>query len=550
MHHVVHQFKKDLGQNRWALIAWGCLLLVHLVISGFQILRLVPNPDASTDEFANLIATWVVFTPLLFVLLAVQADTPVGTTKFWLTRPVRGPKMLGAKALFVSLFFVLLPLLVEAAIILLRGGSSEIWLLLPEFTIVRLPVVLAACALGAATSGFLQALMLASIGAAISLTTMMVGTFALSGGGVHGASPFSASRGIAALWFLAITFGAVVAIQFLTRREALSRGLFATGIFIAMLVQLLSPWQIIGRASAAAGVAAPAAVELGIETARAQVGETQLGGRNQEPSVYLSLPVEISDTGLPANQVLAPVASRIGLSSESFSSRPAPVSQFVLPEDPRFYEALASIFSDQPITLARPHGELDPTFQLSQAYRFPRGGSQTWQREISEIHVEVELGHFAYERAGEIPLGEGERWQDGANQIEIVSATATSGSLNLKLREQAVSLTFAPQQSLGRRNSFPTVLILVNPTAKKALVLNRNQSTSRYRGASWISPHLSYEETINVHLHSALAETFDRSTDTAKHWLEDSVLVVVRRQVLGSLSVERSLAAAEIELLN
>ena len=199
MKRLFHQFKKDLTHQRWALLAWVALLAVHLLVSGFQILRHVPNPQPSTDQFAELVAAWVVFLPALFNILAVQSDTPVGTSAFWLTRPLRGGQMLAAKALYIILFIVILPLAVEIAILLLRGAGIRTWLLIPEFSVVRLPVVLGAFALGAASQRFPHALTLAATGSIVAIGTMLVG-YNLFGDrpGASTQAPFAGSRGIVA----------------------------------------------------------------------------------------------------------------------------------------------------------------------------------------------------------------------------------------------------------------------------------------------------------------------------------------------------------------
>ncbi|MGI9243984.1 MAG: hypothetical protein ACR2RV_24520, partial [Verrucomicrobiales bacterium] len=243
MKRIFHQFKKDLTHQRWALLAWVVLLVVHLLVSGFQILRHVPNPQPSTDQFAELVAAWVVFLPTLFIILGVQSDTPVGTSAFWLTRPLRGGQLLAAKALYVTLFFVVLPLAVEFAILLLRGAGTRAWLLIPEFSVVRLPVVLGAFALGAASRRFPNALTLAATGSIVAIATMLAGYYL----GVPTQEPFAGSRGIVALWALAATFAAVVVVQFLTRRERLGRSLFLIGIAVAMVLQLVWPWDILRR---------------------------------------------------------------------------------------------------------------------------------------------------------------------------------------------------------------------------------------------------------------------------------------------------------------
>lgn len=548
MSHILHQLKKDLAHQRWALCAWVTLLLIHLLVSGFQILRHVPNPQASTEQFAGIVASWVVFAPLLFVILAVQADTPAGTAGFWLTRPLRGSKMLAAKSLYIFLLFVILPLSVEMMILLLRGAGSAVWLLLPEFSVVRLPVVLGAFALGVATSSFLQALALAAIGASVGIASMLLGSYLFSGGsGIDNRPAFAASRGIVALWSLAAVFATVVAVQLLTRREGLSRCLFAAGIAAAVLIQLVWPYDIFNRPPRDRDALDP--IEVHIDPTSISFDSFTAAPPRELPMRRVSVPIEIGCPNLEPGKFLAPIASRVELVAPSSSVLTGFSAYGVRPVDEHHRPALASIFSPRGIKIVSPGdlGSHQQSHLLTHDFAMGEDRFGRLRHDFGQVRIAVDIGEFEFRSAGEIPLRDGAKWQERGDELEIVKVRAMQDSLRITVREQQLSLSFSPRNAQGRRHSYPWVLVLANRETNTAILLNRNDSPMRYRGVSWLSPFLRGDETIEVSLRNALGSDF--YAQSPEHWLDNSTLTIVRRDYLGSLRVDAATGATPIRQL-
>lgn len=550
MNRILHQLKKDLAQQRWALVGWATLLLVHLLLSGFQILRHVPNPDPSTEQFAGLVASWVVFLPMLFVILAVQSDTPVGTSAFWLTRPLRGPQMLAAKALFVVLLFVILPLAVEMVVLLLRGAGAMTWLLVPEFSVVRLPVVLAAFALGAATQRFLHALTLAAIASGLAMVTLILGAFIFFGGpGVDMAQPFAGSRGIAGFWALAATFAAVAVVQFLTRREGLGRCVFLAGIVGTMILQMFWPWDILGR-SIQEEQGAPVQIDLHIEPASITLGSVQDSDRKGAPRRNVALRLEIEGGSVSAGQFLAPVSSRSEFVNNRSTSLFTGLSAYWgMQRDSPYRLALESIFTQDGIELVSSSAkrwveEGERSHVLAHSFELADRDFERLQPELEELRVTVDVGAFEFERAAELPLRDGAAWRDRGDRVEIVRVQSLNSILRIKIREQVLSQIFAPRNAYGRQNRHPWVLLLVDPEARIAIVLRDRQSDVRYQGASWMSPFLRHEESLDVDLRRVLGAKFTPAS--ASEWREKSNLVIVRKHNLGSVRLHQVIDASKI----
>jgi hypothetical protein len=105
--------KKDITRERWALGLWA-LLFVGQVVLGV-VARQSDGADADWVTQVQLGSVGLVWLQVImgYILVArlVQADAIVGTTVFWLTRPISVARLLAAKALGALLLFGLLPVL-------------------------------------------------------------------------------------------------------------------------------------------------------------------------------------------------------------------------------------------------------------------------------------------------------------------------------------------------------------------------------------------------------------------------------------------------------
>ena len=96
-----HVVRKDLGRLRWQLAAWLAILGAKYVM-GFGVIWFGPFSDEAHKNLEIVVralgASEVVVTFFLTALL-VQGDAPVGSRQFWVTRPISGARLLGAKLL-------------------------------------------------------------------------------------------------------------------------------------------------------------------------------------------------------------------------------------------------------------------------------------------------------------------------------------------------------------------------------------------------------------------------------------------------------------------
>lgn len=110
---IWHIFKKDLRQDKWALLVWALLFPVHIALG--HALLTVDTADLDWIDqlrIGNILLTGLEFTiGYLLALRWVQADDVAGTRMFWVTRPISGGRLFAAKLTGALLVFGLLPVL-------------------------------------------------------------------------------------------------------------------------------------------------------------------------------------------------------------------------------------------------------------------------------------------------------------------------------------------------------------------------------------------------------------------------------------------------------
>lgn len=108
-----HIVRKDLLRLRWVLLLWVVAIVAQLCLATIQ---------SSLDEKGHVLfyaAAWTfgsIFVPVIGfgLVMGLQDDDPVAATDaFWITRPITGGRLLGAKALALALL-CLVPVFVDA----------------------------------------------------------------------------------------------------------------------------------------------------------------------------------------------------------------------------------------------------------------------------------------------------------------------------------------------------------------------------------------------------------------------------------------------------
>jgi ABC-type transport system involved in multi-copper enzyme maturation permease subunit len=121
---ILHILKRDLRAS-WIFL---CVMMAFLVLRVVQLW-----PALSQDYFSgaqhfpfsmlNPIVLYLILVPIIVRL--IHEDSLVGTSAFWMTRPISRNSLLLAKGLFVFLFLVVVPLAANIVLLFHFGMKSS-----------------------------------------------------------------------------------------------------------------------------------------------------------------------------------------------------------------------------------------------------------------------------------------------------------------------------------------------------------------------------------------------------------------------------------------
>jgi ABC-type transport system involved in multi-copper enzyme maturation permease subunit len=115
MNLIIHLVKTDIRRSRALLLVWLLLLALQGMLGSFGMNTANPGSQMFTSMIAQLMPQLEMLLFFVFVAFVVLADPLVGTTGFWLTRPISRSTLLKSKALFAAVVLVLPAVIVEVA---------------------------------------------------------------------------------------------------------------------------------------------------------------------------------------------------------------------------------------------------------------------------------------------------------------------------------------------------------------------------------------------------------------------------------------------------
>ena len=316
-----HIVKKDLRALRWPLLLWVLVIVTKLGIGVAMLTADGTEGDLwfrQMDAFAKLMAG-IEGVCFVFMAALIHADPLVGTTAFWMTRPISGSRLLRAKLLSIGLVFWVLPVLVSLPWWQGCGyGLREIAWAAAETVALQAIFVLVGLLWAVVTDGYARFLM---------WTLLMLVAIPSVGGliGLHFSkanavvtSEVATSR-IGVILTLAVAGIAIVVVhQFLTRQFWRSILLIGATAGLIIMTALWWPWDLKIQAKWQAyqesrieakwpDATAPAGLTLTLgnaELARAP------GARVDRPA---QLRVNYQVQGLPGSQALLPYVANFSL---------------------------------------------------------------------------------------------------------------------------------------------------------------------------------------------------------------------------------------------
>ena len=282
MNRILHLVAGDFRNLRLYLSVWSGLVILQAVLIG-------AFPQHAAGEWRGIMSlssfSWplaILKVCLLTVIVSqlVQKDSTVGSTAFWLSRPISAKRLLASKLIFLLVAVVLPVLVVEILLLSVRGVTPEdILRSIPQIVFLQILPVGVAMMLASVTSNLPRLIFLGVIAlVALPLLWFVLSYLftAVSGTGIVENDDLSLAMPIpppSYSWYLigillvlVGTSWAVIGHQYLTRRTMVSRALFFSGVLVALLSMGLWSRHIWGTESGSdSGILDPTRVATRIE---------------------------------------------------------------------------------------------------------------------------------------------------------------------------------------------------------------------------------------------------------------------------------------------
>ena len=537
MNLVLHIVRKDFRHLRFYLAGWFGLVILRAAVIGYGPL------DSSTWDFNSSfyyeLLAWFPQICLLPIMVArlVHDDLLVGSTAFWLDRPITGRQLLLGKSLFLGLA-VILPLFVVELLLLGFHGVTlrDVFRSIPQILAYELLLISVLLLLAAVTRKLVHAALLGLLGVVgwmwfynfsrnlFSKQVDLGDSFGMT---------LATSREIAFLLTHIGVAGIVVGHQYLTRRTGKSAILACSGLLAIGLLMGIWSWDFVASAQR------PDRRVVDPEQVTAQIEEESLRFfrrvRSQPLKRTMVLNGNIALEGLPRGVFAIPeqVVSEVSFGSreETFSSRHGHPYAYEgdgfwwrFNHPPRLHEERAK-------TLALALGGVDflddgtspileylpELLEINEESHDLHGGS------LSDCTVKVV---FLVQRndIATFPLEHGARYDRGSDHVEILGVTTDRNSLRIELKETRHRLIHDHMK--GRW------YVLRNPSKGQALL---SDGSLAYAILTPPMAPLSFPmlEVSNSSLYFALPPT-DPPVDP--DWFQGAELVRIETRNLGRFS--------------
>ena len=261
---TLHLIANDFRYLRLYLSLWWALLVLQAVLIG-SYAKLFPGGWAGPigPNFLGLLVAILKLCLLtLIVSQAVRKDAALGSTAFWLSRPISKSRLLASKSLFLVLAVVLPTLLVEVVLLRVGGVTLEDTLRsIPQIVLLTLFTIVVFMMLAVLTTTLPRQIFLGII-ALVAVPPLsyvlflifftpfspVLGTWLNSGEDLRIAMPIPPpSFGLHLMGMLPVllgTAGIVVGHQYLTRRTMHSRILLLSAVSLALLSMGFWRWDL------------------------------------------------------------------------------------------------------------------------------------------------------------------------------------------------------------------------------------------------------------------------------------------------------------------
>jgi hypothetical protein len=308
---VRHVMWFDLRAQWLPLGVWAVLLLVHAFMLAVGPEAFGDNPTRISLDYGLLVIR--LFVTVLVAGLLVQSDALVGTTAFWMTRPIPRGSLFIAKISSAVAWLVITPMLIMGAVLLYLGLLPRDALLGAMTTGVEQTLVLAMALMAAVVTSNLPQVVVAGI-AGVTLVTSLNGLL-LPGlvlawpslaEALHGWQP--------AVYATVVIVGAVLVAcyQYLTLRAWHAVAMIGAVMLVATgLTRLWPPASPVPEIGPP-----PASVLLAGTSIGVTPGSPSVARVSRAPYRDKEVSIEIEAPGLPPAVILWPVAASTEITAD------------------------------------------------------------------------------------------------------------------------------------------------------------------------------------------------------------------------------------------
>jgi hypothetical protein len=528
MGRVVHLMRKDLGEHRAWFAAFVGLVALRAALVGSGI-------DASISDRNLLISLSLasflltVLDGALLVALAVQlvqGDRLVGTTAFWLTRPVRRVDLVVAKIGPAVAVLVVVPILLDVVVMVVSGLSwRDAAGAMVEGAALRLAVVLPAMALASVTAD-LGGFVVSAVGALFATLALEA---ALQWGRMVAPRSMEAAYTATAVVAIILIVGAIAAFahQVLTRHRARTAGLLsAVGI---LAVFAANRWTL-DFVSPAEGLE-PGWLDPARVTMTMTPVQTDLGPGTPDAQQRL-IRATYAFAGAPAGVALAP----IGLKSTAVSSDGT--REVLASGGPdvawrAFWQAY--LYSKSPVEALLggvrvlgapeiPAGERLRTLASLAGHRY-----REYVDGRIRFEVDATVGAVGYRVGAVLPLDGRATGAAGDRRFSILSASCSAGACAVTVRNAM------PASLMGYGRQSRIAYVLVN-RARGVALLNAEQDYLSRLPLFGSAPILT-EHVFVVHRWLVFEDPKDAPGVIDAAWLKEAAIAAVEMRDIGTFRV-------------
>lgn len=445
---VLHIVQKDFRHLRFYLVGWFALVGLRAAVIAYGPL------DSSRWEVSSFycceLLAWFPQICLMLVIVSrlVQADPLVGSTAFWLSRPISSRQLLLGKLVSLGLF-VTLPLFVVELLMLGFHGvtTDDVFRSIPQILAYEVLLISVLFLLAAMTRNFFHVALLGLLG---PIGWMLFYNYSrnffisqIDFGDSFGIT-LATSREVAFLLAHIAVAGIVVSHQYLTRRTGKSTILACSGLLVTGLFMGIWSWDFV----AAAQQLDRRIVDPELLTARIEEESLRFFRRVRTRPLKQSMVLNgnIALDGLPPGHVAIPeqVVSQVSFESREetlYSRHGHPYAYegdgfwWRVNHPPRLYEERAK-------TMAAAMGGVDflddgtsPILEyVPELLNIDEESFELHGRSLTDFTAKVV---FLVQRndIATFPLEHGARYDRGSDHVQIVGLTKDKNGLRIELEE-------------------------------------------------------------------------------------------------------------------